>query len=99
MKVGLGKVPFSAGASVSRHMSQAARDLLDPNRAAPDQSLLRGNASSSAGVGLLPPFLPVGGGLQAFEFYSAEVYLGTPPQPVVLLLDTGSSDLGVNLVR
>mgnify|MGYP000751578271 FL=1 len=92
----LGKVPYSEGASsvVNRWISESALQFLAAERAALETE---GDASALRRRSLTAT-LPLGGGEQTYGFYSAEVHIGTPEQDVVLLMDTGSSDLAVNLV-
>lgn len=95
MQFELGKIPYSEakGSRVNRWTSPAAREMLENRRS---MDTLESSTISDADSGVL---LPLGGGEYVYGFYSARVYLGTPQQPVSLLMDSGSSDLAVNLVR
>ena len=87
MKMGIDKKPYDAGKTspVNRWISESARSMLERDEVLQDTS---GSTQ-----------LPLGGGQTAFGFYSMSVQLGTPTQDLTVLMDTGSSDLAVNLVR
>ena len=104
-KIALGKVPYfdAADSRVNRWMPQTTRDMLDNRLAeveeAEEYSSGGVRASNIVGASSSPPKLPLGGGETTYGFYSAEIQLGTPQQSVSVLMDTGSADLAVNLVR
>lgn len=93
VKIPFSKLPYSEGSGsiVNRWISESARTRLE--RTSYEESDDKINNSSGDAK-----MLPLGGGELEYGFYSAAVYLGTPKQEVSVLMDTGSSDLAVNLV-